>query len=150
EGRRLVASPSYCVKAEEVIPQLLQRIDPCSRALSIPPRKMASLVLRHRHNSIRCKTVNEAAVGIRYMDQFYWLVDRTTLLGHQMPIAIVGMRPERNLPEPNSYWDYGLIREYCPTTEQFVIGDSDEFLMLELRRDEVLKDWILTGWPEPS
>jgi hypothetical protein len=150
EGKRLVASPSYCVEAEEVIPQLLEHVDPYSRALSIPPRKMASLVLRHLHNTIRGKTVNQAAVGIRYMDQFYWRVDQTALLGHQMPIAIVGMRPERNLSEPNSYWDYGLIREYCPTTEHFVIGDSDEFLMLELRREEVLKDWILRNWPEPS
>ena len=111
---------------------------------------MAALVLRHRHDSIRGKTVNQAAVSIRYMDQFYWLVDASTLLGHQMPVAIVGMRPERNLPEPNSFWDYGLIREFCPSTEHLVLGDSDEFLMMELRRDHPAEGWIVAGWPEPS
>jgi hypothetical protein len=148
-GERLIASPSYCVKAENAAPDLLKRVDPRSRALSIPSRAMAALVLRYRHDSIRGKTVNQAVVSIRYMDQFYWLVDSNTLLGHQMPISIVGMRPERNLPEPNSYWDYGLIREFCPNTEHFVLGDSDEFLMMELRREHVTENWIVTGWPQP-
>src|SRR5207237_1004611 len=137
QGKRLVAAPSYCVKAEDAAPELLTHVDPRSRALSISPREMAALVLRHRHNTIRGKTVNQALVSIRYMDQFYWLADSNTLLGHQMPVAIVGMRPECNLPEPNSFWDYGLIREFCPKSEHVVLGDSDEFLMMELRRDHV-------------
>jgi hypothetical protein len=149
-GERLIASPSYCVKAETAAPDLLKRVDPRSRALSVPPRAMAALVLRHWHDSVRGKTVNQAAVSIRYMDQFYWLVDSNTLLGHQMPVSIVGMRPERTLPEPNSFWDYGLIREFCPNAEHFVLGDSDEFLMMELRRGHVTEDWVVKGWPQPQ
>src|SRR5260221_7228407 len=148
-GERLIASPSYCVKAEDAAPDLLKRVDPRSRALSIPPRAMAALVLQYRHDSIRGKTVNQTVISIRYMDQFYWLLDSNTLLGHQMPVSIVGMRPERNLPEPNSFWDYGLIREFCPNTEHFVLGDSDEFLMMELRRGHVTEGWIVSGWPQP-
>jgi hypothetical protein len=152
QGKRLVAAPSYCVKAEGARPELLARMDLRSRALSIPFREMARLILEHQHDSIRGKTVNEASISIRYMDQFYWRVDPNTLAGHQMPVAIVGMRPERNLPEPNSFWDYGLIREFCPNTEHCVIGDSDEFLMLELRHGHVTEtqEWIVRGWPEPS
>jgi hypothetical protein len=150
EGERLVASPSYCVNAEAVVPELLKRIDPDRRTLSIAHREMAALILRHRHNTIRAKTVNQSFVSMRYMDQFYWLVDYKTLLGHQMPVAIVGMRPERFVAEPNSYWDHGLMKELFPTTEHFVIGDSDEFLMLELRGENVARDQIRTGWPEPS
>jgi hypothetical protein len=149
-GERLVAAPSYCVKAETAAPELLKRIDLRSRALVVPSREMAALVFRHRHDSIRGKTVNQAVINIRYMDQFYWLVNPSTLLGHQMPVAIVGMRPERNLQEPNSYWDYGLIREFCPNSEHFVLGDSDEFLMMELRRDHVTEEWVGQGRPEPA
>src|SRR5262245_16512458 len=147
---RLVASPSYCVNAEAVVPELHKRIDPHTRVLSIPHREMAALVLRHRHNTIRAKTVNQPFASMRYMDQFYWLVDYKTLLGHQMPVAIVGMRPERFVAEPNSYWDHGLMKELFPTTEHFVMGDSDEFLMLELRGENVARDQIRTGWPDPS
>jgi len=150
EGHRLVASPSYCVNAEAVVPALLQRVDPQTRTLSLSHREMAALVIRHRHNTIRGKTVNQSFFSARYMDQFYWLADNNTLLGHQMPVSIVGMRPERYLAEPNSYWDHGLMREFVPTSEHFVIGDSDEFLMLELRGENVAQDQMRTGWPDPS
>ncbi|MFL5044241.1 MAG: hypothetical protein ACJ8EA_05315 [Xanthobacteraceae bacterium] len=149
EGRRLVASPSYCVNAEAVVPELLSRVDPNTRSLTLSPREMAALVLRHRHNTIRGKTVNQPAMSVRYMDQFYWLVDHATLIGHQMPIAIVGMRPERHLAEPNSYWDHGLMTEFFPGTEPFVLGDSDDFLMLELRSAETAQDQLQIGWPDP-
>ena len=149
EGRDFVLSPSYCVNADAVGPGLLERIDPDSKALSIAPREMAALVLRHRHNTIRGKTVNQPMFSARHMDQFYWLVDKDTLIGHQMPIAVVGMRPERHMAEPNSYWDHGLMRELMPTAEPCVIGDSDEFLMLELRDKQVAHDEFRAGWPTP-
>src|SRR5262249_12084213 len=117
--------------------------------LSMSPRELAALAIKHRHNTIRGKTVNERLFNIRHMDQFYWLVDDNTLLGHQMPIAIVGIRPERYPAEGNSYWDYGLMREFCPTAEVCVLGDSDEFLMIELRGKEVAEDQIDRSWPEP-
>lgn len=149
EGKRLVAAPSYCVNAESIVPELLKRIEPDTRRLSLSPREMAALVLQYRHNTIRGKTVNQPVFSARYMDQFYWVVDQDTLIGHQMPIAIVGMRPERNLAEPNSYWDHGLMKELLPTTEPFVLGDSDDFLMLELRNEQVAQDQLQMGWPEP-
>jgi len=58
DGKRLVASPSYCVNAEAVVPELLKRVDPHTRTLSLSHREMAALVIRHRHNTIRGKTVN--------------------------------------------------------------------------------------------
>src|SRR5262249_2734464 len=82
---------------------------------------------------------------MRYADQFYWSVDNTTLLGYQMPVSIVGLQPERYLPEPDSYWDFGLIWEYCPQAEMCVIGDSDEFMMLELREKNVAQDQVVPG-----
>src|SRR5438067_190143 len=149
-GERLVASPSYCVHSQAVVPELLRRLDPHTRSLTLGPREMASLVLRHRHNTIRGKTVNQSLFSIRYMDQFYWEVDSDTLLGHQMPVAIAGMRPERYLAEPNSYWDHGLMREFVPQASHCVIGDSDEFLMLELRGEDVAQDQLRLGLPEPA
>jgi hypothetical protein len=148
-GERLVASPSYCVVAKEVKQELLRRVDPKTSTLSMQPREMAKLALAHRHNTIRSKTVNQSAFHIRYMEQFYWLLDDSTLLGHQMPVAIVGLRPECYVAEPNSYWDHGLMKEFCPTAEPDVIGDSDEFLMIELREQDVAHDDILPGWPQP-
>jgi hypothetical protein len=147
QGERLVASPSYCVNALAVIPELRKRVCKDTGSLSIPPRELAAIALANRHATIRGKTVNQSEFSLRYMDQFYWLVDDRTLLGHQMPIAIVGMRPERHVVEPNSYWDHGLMKEYCPEAEICVLGDSDEFLMLELREKDVAQELIEAGRP---
>jgi hypothetical protein len=146
-GQRIVASPSYCTIAEEVAPELRKHLDAATSTLSISHRELARLVLEHRHTVIRGKTVNQTSFHMRYADQFYWSVDDTTLIGYQMPVSIVGLQPERYLPEPNSYWDFGLIWEYCPQAEVCVIGDSDEFVMLELRDKSVAEDQVVPGPP---
>jgi hypothetical protein len=142
-GERIVASPSYCVKASDVIPKLRKRINFSTSTLSIASRDLAELTLQNRHNSIHGKTVNRPFFTVRHMDQFYWEVNESTLIGHQMPVAIVGMRPERHVREPNSFWDHGLMRELCPEAEICVIGDSDDFLMMELREKNVGVDQII-------
>jgi O-methyltransferase len=148
-GERIVASPSYCVNANETIPELRKHLDLSKSMLSISRRELARLILRHRHTVIRGKTVNQDEFHMRYMDQFYWAVDDDTLIAFQMPVAIVGLRPERHLAEPNSYWDYGLIREYCPTAEICVLGDSDQFAMLELRNKSVAEEQVVPGPAHP-
>ena len=149
-GECIVASPSYCVSEAAVIPELRQRIDPHTLALTLPPREMAAMVLRHRHNTIRGKTVNQRAISMLIMDQFYWEANRDTLLGYQMPVAVVGLRPQRYLREPIAYWDHGLMREFCPDADVCVLGDSDEFLMLELRSEDTAADQLSLGWPTPA
>jgi Macrocin-O-methyltransferase (TylF) len=146
-GARIVASPSYCTIAEEVIPELRRHLDTTTSILSVPPRELARLVLQHRHRVIQGKTVNQLSFHMRYADQFYWSVGESTLVGYQMPVSIVGLRPERYVAEPNSYWDFGLMWEYCPRAEICVIGDSDDFVMLELRDKGVAEDQVVPGPP---
>lgn len=146
-GERIVAAPSYCVVAGEVKPLLRDRVEERGGILAMNPREMARLALRHRHNTIRGKSLNQSEFHIYFMDQFYWLFDEDTLLGRQLPIAIVGMRPERHVAEPSAFWDHGLMEEFCPDAAVKVIGDSDEFLMIELRGSDVAEEQIRTGWP---
>lgn len=148
-GEHVVAAPSYCTVREELKPELRRQMSSHATSLAIAPRDLARLILRHRHNTVRGKTVNQDRYHVLQADQFYWQVDEDTLIGHQMPVAIVGMRPKRYLAEPNSYWDYGLIWELCPNTDVKVLGDSDEFLMLELRDRNVARDQIVPGRPNP-
>jgi hypothetical protein len=150
QGERIVASPSYCTVKEDVIRDLRRRLSTNPTVLRIEPREMARVILQHRHNTIRGKTINQDRFHLLQADQFYWEVDENTLIGHQMPVAIVGMRPERYLAEPNSYWDHGLMAELCPTADIKVLGDSDKFLMLELRGGEVASDQIVSGLPDPE
>ncbi len=139
-GEKLIFSPSYCVNNEQVEPLIKNRVNPFTNALSIPPREMASLILACRHNTIRAKTINQPIFHMNVSDQFYWYVDKNTLLGHQLPMALVCMKPENVYLDPISFWDYATISMACPTTERCVLGDSDDFLMMELRgRDTFLE-----------
>ena len=149
EGERMILSPSYCVVLEDVVPQLASRRTPETGVLAIPPRDMAALALRHRHNTIRGKTVNQRLFSMEWIDQFYWLVDERTLIAHQLPIAVVCMRPTRMLTEMRTFWDYGIISEACPAVDPCVLADSDDFLMIELRKGETAREQISLGWPTP-
>lgn len=145
---RLIVAPSYCVVSEKVLPALRERIDPTTGILAMPAREMAALSIPNRHNTIRGKTINSHLFHMDIVEQFYWLVDPNTLLGHQMPIAIVCMRPERWVPAPNTFWDYGTVSELCPNVEPTVLGDSDDFLMIELRSESTYDDGLRMGWPD--
>lgn len=146
-GERLVVSPSYCVVQEAAMDELGSRQDFDLGYLAIPRREMAKIILRHRHNTIRAKTINQSTFGFFRYDQFYWYVNDDTLLGRQMPIAVVYMRPERVLTELSTFWDYGVVSEFCPTLKPRVLGDSDDFLMAELRAEETFREKLRLGWP---
>ncbi len=145
DGERLVFAPSYCTNSEPVRPLLNAKINPVSRALAIPPREMAEIILNNRHNTIRSKTVNVPVFHMDISDQFYWYVDEFTLIGHQMPIALVAMRPERVYLDPVSFWDYATISMAAPNLPRCVMADSDDFLMLELRRSRTFVELMRIG-----
>jgi hypothetical protein len=149
-GERLILAPSYCVTAETVMPWLASRRDDDSGVIAVPPREMAEVAIRNRHNTIRGKTVNQRVFSVEWMDQFYWLIDEQTLIAHQMPFAVVAMQPERVLTEMRTFWDYGIISEACPTIPRCVIADSDDYLMIELRAADTARGQLCLGWPEPK
>jgi hypothetical protein len=149
-GERLIVSPSYCVNLEEAIVHLRARYNEKTCSLAVTRRDMAALILAHRHNCIRAKTVNQPLFNIGLFDQFYWYVDRNTLIGRQMPIAVVYMRPERALTELATFWDYGMVSELCPNLTPCVLGDSDDFVMAELRTSSTFRERHRIGRPPPK
>jgi hypothetical protein len=146
-GERLIVAPSYCVSHERVAPLLRESIDPERQVLSLPPREMASIAIRFRHNTVRGKTINQNLFHMSVMDQFYSMVDDRTILCRQMPIAIVCMRPERYESAPCTFWDYGTVSELCPNVVPRVLGDTDDFLMIELRTESTYSEGLGFGRP---
>ena len=112
-GERVHLAPSYCTVEEQMRPLLREAKKRNGGILVISPRDMASLILAHPHNTIRAKTVNQSVFEFEYADQFYWKVNSHTLIGHQMPIALIGMRPECELTDLSTFWDWGIVYEFC-------------------------------------
>jgi len=149
-GARLIHAPSYCVNEEQVSSRLLKKFNEESCSLSINARELASIILLNRHLTIQAKTVNQSLMSMKFFDQFYWQVDDHTLLARQLPIALVCMRPQRMVTEINTFWDFGVIDEFCPSIKPCVLNDSDDFLMLELRSERRFRDEFQLGRPSVS
>lgn len=144
-GHRALLSPSYCAIEENVAPLMSANATENDGIISFAPRALAKIILANLHNTIRAKTVNQDKFHFKYSDQFYWQIDENTILGHQMPIALVGIRPEIVITDINTFWDWGVVYDFCPSKTLTVLGDSDEFLMLELREKLTHIDLLFSG-----
>lgn len=146
EGKRVIHAPSFRVMYEDVWPQLQARVDRNSCTLSLPSREMAALALAHKHTTVQARTVNQRLCYQAWMDQFYWYVDDNTLIGYQAPVALVAIKPERVIVEPVLVWDFAFIPEAAPNLEEYFIGDSDDFFMIEPQTRETGREMIRIGW----
>lgn len=147
EGARLVASPSYCANTEAVRPVIEEiKRQSSSHTLAVGKREMAALILANLHNTIVGQTVNaQFHFDCVYVYQLYARLTADALIGYQMPIAIVAMRPTVAYHRIRTFWDFGVAAEFCPGEDYQVLGDSDEFLMMELRDRDVGREYLRPG-----
>ena len=139
DERAIVLGPSFRAIAEDVEPTLENYYDSVSGVLSIAPREMVGLSLPHPHKTTIAKYQNQTKTFSSHPNQFFWPVDKHTLLGRYYLIFMLALKPERVITSINSYCDYGLIPELCPSGDEVAMGDSDDFFMLELQnRDQEL------------
>jgi hypothetical protein len=146
QGKRVIHAPSFRVVAEEVDPQLQALVDHDSCVLSVAPRALARLALTNKHPTVKARTINQRLCHLEWMDQFYWYVDDDTLIGYQSPAALVAVKPERFVSRPVSFWDYGFLPEAAPTAEPHLIGDSDNFFMIEPQSRTTGQEMTKIGW----
>lgn len=151
QGVRLVAAPSYCANAEAVLPLLENLKSPSTHALALDKRRMAKIILENLHNTIIGQTIDSAFhFDHVYIYQLYMRITADTLIGYQMPVALVAMRPTIAHHRIRTFWDWGVASEFCPGVDYEVLGDSDEFLMMELRARDVGQGYIRTGSLSPT
>lgn len=146
-GERLIHAPSYCAIEEEVRPILESRLDSLGTTLAIRHRDLARLLLDHPHTTVRAKTLNQRAWSLDRTEQFYHRIGDSGMVGRQLPPAIVCLRPTALPDRANTFWDYGIPSELCPGIEPTVLGDTDTFMMLELRATRTYRDQAKLGWP---
>lgn len=135
-GRSIVLGPSFRAIAEELEPQLEHSVDAVRNVLSIPPRPLAALSMPYPHATTVAKVQDQGFLHSSHPNQFFWKVDEHTLLGRYYLIFMLCLKPERIIRTINSFCDYALIPELCPSGDEVVMGDSDEFFMLELQSRE--------------
>jgi len=133
-GNNLIYAPSYCVNEEDVIDEINTIKSRNSNIFNIDSTNLSKLILKNLHLTVISKIINnEFGIQFKYPDQFYYKHSDDIVLGYQMPIALVGMRPEVIIKEASNFWDWGLLYEFCPSKKIYVLGNSCDFTMLELR-----------------
>ncbi len=132
-GRSVVLGPSYRAIAEEVEPHLEAMVDHRSSTLVLPPRQMVGMALPHPHRTTVAKMMNQSVFSSTHPNQFFWQVDKNTVLGRYFLIFMLCLKPERVMHQVNCFCDYSFIPELCPSGDEVAMGDSDEFFMLELQ-----------------
>ena len=150
EGKRVIHSPSFRAIREDVMPVLESQVDPETSILAIRPREMVSLALRHKHITVKARTINQRLCHQWRMDQYYWFVDDETLIGYQWPVALVAIKPERVVTEPTLMWDYAFIPDASPNLPRHFISDSDDFFMLETQQRISGEEMIRFGGITPD
>lgn len=143
--RSIVLGPSFRATAEAVEPLLEAIVDKTSGVLAISPRQMAGISIAHPHPTTVAKIVNQDLCHSTHPNQFFWRIDDKTLLGRYYLIFMLCLKPERMIETINSFCDYALIPEMCPSGDEAVMDDSDDFFMLELQQREQEKEMLRLG-----
>jgi hypothetical protein len=146
EGRAIVLGPSFRATAEAVEPKLEAALDKNTNTLTLAPRVMAGLAMPHPHATTSAKIFNQGLCHATHPNQFFWRVDENTLLGRYYLIFMLCLKPERVIDCINSYCDYALIPEMCPSGDEVAMDDSDEFFMLELQKRDQESEMLCFGW----
>ena len=144
-GRSIVLAPSFRATAEIVEPKLFVAVDAATHTLSLEPRQIVSLALEHPHPTTIARTVTQDLCHSAHPNQVLWWVDEKTVLARYYLIFMLCLKPERALGKINSYCDYGFIPEMCPSGDEVVMADSDEFFMLEVQRRDQEMLYIRPG-----
>jgi hypothetical protein len=99
EGRRAIMAPSLRCTAEDAYPVLRERINPSDQTLTLSPREMVRMTLDHLHATASANLVGGNIAFNSATNQFFWWVDRHTMLGRFFLLFMLCIRPERELKD---------------------------------------------------
>jgi hypothetical protein len=102
--------------------------------LSISSRSLMQIIGRNLHSTITARIVNEPTiVDSTYYHQIFWRISEDCLAMRAFLIHPLCFRVERMMEKVVCPVDYGFISEFCPSGKYCSVGDSDDYLMIELQ-----------------
>jgi 2-polyprenyl-3-methyl-5-hydroxy-6-metoxy-1,4-benzoquinol methylase len=124
---------NFQVSLEDALPWLEDQLGAAPGAIAIPPREMLRWALSHLHPATVANTVNYPLTKNVHTNRLFWRVDGGTLLGRFYLMHMLCIRPELTDFIIGSSCDYSFIPEMCPSGNVEIIGDSDEYLVIEMQ-----------------
>lgn len=149
-GHRAVIAPSLRCTAEDAFPAMALKTDQAAQTLTMSAREMVALTLDNLHPTAVANVLEGNFAFNSVTNQFFWWVDRRTMVGHFFLLFMMCIRPERELTDIPGFCDYTFVPEMCPSAPPVVIRDSDECFYMELQGREQELQFLRFGHPALS
>jgi hypothetical protein len=133
KGASGVLVGNFQVVQEDAMPWLEEQAAAAGSVLALRPRELIRWGLANLHPTAVANTVNFALSHNSHANRLFWRVDGDTLLGRFYLMHMLCIRPEVTDFIIGSSCDYSFIPELCPSGTVDLIGDSDEYAVIELQ-----------------
>ncbi len=150
KGANVVLAPSLRVTAEKTEPLFRKRVHPKKGFLQITPKDALKMSMPHLHPTSLGKIINFKDYHTVHPNQLFWRVDENTLLGRYFLIFMLAIRPKQVIRSISSWCDYGFVPEFCSGEPLKVLGNSDDFLMIETQEKTKEKNLLRHGRLTPA
>lgn len=140
---------NFQVSLEDALPWLEDQLGATSGPVAIGPRQMLHWALSHLHPATIANTVNYPLIRNLHTNRLFWRVDGETLLGRFYLMHMLCIRPELTDFIIGSSCDYSFIPEMCPSGNVEIIGDSDEYLVIEMQPRDHEQGFLRPGRLRP-
>jgi hypothetical protein len=102
-------------------------------AVALPARELMRWALTCTHPATIANTVNNPVCHNNHTNRLFWRVDDNTLIGRFYLMHMICIRPEITDFVIGASCDYSFVPEMCASGNVVTIGDSDEYLAVEVQ-----------------
>lgn len=128
-----ITTGNFQIVEEESASYLYKMIDPETGALSVNPRDLLRFGFQHMHSVTTANTVTQELFHNTHTNRLFWHSEPDYMVGRFYLRHMLCIKPEVSDYEVGSSCDYSFIPELCPSGNVAHIGDSDEYLVVELQ-----------------
>jgi hypothetical protein len=118
-------------------------------AVALPARELMRWALTCTHPTTIANTVNNPVCHNKHTNRLFWRVDDNTLIGRFYLMHMICIRPEITDFVIGASCDYSFVPEMCPSGNVVTIGDSDEYLAIEVQPRDHEVHFITWGPARP-
>lgn len=144
-GNNAVLVGNFQISRETASTWLNDRLRQGSKSLVLGSRELMRLALKHLHPVTLASTVNNQLSHNTRANRLFWRVDRSTVLGRFYLMHMIAIRPEVVDFEISGPCDYSFVPEMCPSGNVARIGDSDEYLVVEMQPERHESAYLRPG-----
>jgi len=134
QGYHIITAPSLRVVDQSVRDTLSMHLRAQKANEGLPARYLMSLAQEHLHQTVLARIINEPElIEAWYYHLVYWRVRKNCLAARYFLLMPLCFQLRRQVATATCSIDYGFLEQVCPGGRYTALGDSDEFLMVELQ-----------------